>query len=174
MTRDEVKKILIVIENTFSTFKIENLTQTIDVWFGFLQGYPYETIDTALKMYISTSGSAFAPSISQLISMTHKPKELSQIDEISAWRLVRNAIRRGLYYFQEEYDKLPQEIQRAVGEPSQLRDWAMLESEVIDSVIQSNFTKRFSQMQKRKNEIEAMPDKVKQLIQGIGGAIEQT
>ena len=166
MTRDEVKKVLIVIENTFSTFKVENKTQTIDVWFSFLQGIPYEVIDNALKVYIATSGSAFAPSIPQLIAMTRKPKELSQIDEVSAWRLVRNAIRRGLYYYDEEFTKLPAEVQIVVGEPSQLRDWAMLESEVIDSVIQSNFTKRFSQMQKRQNEIEAMPDKVKQLIQG--------
>ena len=168
MTRDEVKKILIVIENTFSTFKVENKTQTIDVWFSFLQGIPYEVIDNALKAYIATSGSAFAPSIPQLIAMTRKPKELSQIDEVSAWRLVRNAIRRGIYYSDEEFAKLPAIVQLVVGEPSQLKDWALLESETIDSVIQSNFTKRFQSMQKRQNEIEALPEITKNLIGQIG------
>lgn len=172
MTRDEVKKILIVIENTFSTFKIENKTQTINVWESFLSDYPYEAINNALMIYIATSGSAFAPSIPQLISMTRKPKELSQMDEVTAWRLVRNAIRRSLYYSQEEFEKLPQEVKKAVGEPSQLRDWSMLESDVIDSVIQSNFTKRFSQMQSRQNEIEALPENIQTLIQGTTMRLE--
>ena len=169
MTRDEVKKILIVIESTFATFKVENKTQTIDVWYSFLKEIPYEVIDYALKAYIATSGSAFAPSIPQLIAMAKKPKELSQMDEVTAWRLVRNAIRRGLYYFTEEFEKLPPDVQRVVGEASQLRDWAMLESETIDSVIQSNFTKRYQAMQKRQTELEALPDNVRVLIGQIGG-----
>lgn len=168
MTRDEVKKVLIVIENTFSTFKVENKTQTIDVWFSYLKDIPYEVIDGALKIYIATSGSAFAPSIPQLIAMARKPQELTKVDEVSAWRLVRNAIRRSLYYFDEEYAKLPEEVQKVVGEPSQLRDWAMLESETIDSVIQSNFTKRYQAMQKRQTEIEALPESVRGLIGQIG------
>lgn len=169
MTRDEVKKVLIVIENTFATFKVENKTQTIDVWYSFLRDIPYEVIDYALKAYIATSGSAFAPSIPQLIAMARKPQELSQTDEVTAWRLVRNAIRRGLYYYDEEFKKLPPDVQRVVGEPSQLRDWAMLESETIDSVIQSNFTKRYQTMQKRQTEIEALPESVRGLIGQIGG-----
>lgn len=169
MTRDEVKKILIVIENTFNTFKVENKTQTIDVWYSFLKEIPYEVIDYALKAYIATSGSAFAPSIAQLITMARKPQELTKVDEVSAWRLVRNAIRRSLYYFDEEYAKLPEEVQKVVGEPSQLRDWSMLESETIDSVIQSNFTKRYQAMQKRQTEIEALPESVRGLIGQIGG-----
>lgn len=167
MTRDEVKKILIVIDSTFSTFKVDNLTQTIDVWHSFLSDIPYEVIDYALKAYIATSGSAFAPSIPQLIAMARKPKELSQTDEVTAWRLVRNAIRRGLYYFDEEYAKLPEDVQKVVGEPSQLRDWAMLESETIDSVIQSNFTKRYQTMQRRQTELDALPENVRGLIGGI-------
>ena len=169
MTRDEVKKVLIVIESTFATFKVENKTQTIDVWYSFLKEIPYEVIDYALKAYIATSGSAFAPSIPQLIAMARKPQELTKVDEVSAWRLVRNAIRRSLYYFDEEYAKLPEEVQKVVGEPSQLRDWAMLESETIDSVIQSNFTKRYQAMQKRQTEIEALPESVRGLIGQIGG-----
>ena len=86
---------------------------------------------------------------------------------MTAWRLVRNAIRRGLYYFDEEYAKLPEDVQRVVGEPSQLRDWAMLESETIDSVIQSNFTKRYQIMQRRQTELDALPENVRGLIGGI-------
>lgn len=171
MTRDEVKKILIVIENTFSTFKIENLTQTIDVWFGFLQGYPYETIDTALKMYISTSGSAFAPSISQLIGMMRKPQELSAPNEVEVWREVRKAIRNGNYGAETEFEKLSDTAKRMVGEPTQLREWAQLPSEDIDTIIQSNFKKRFETMQKRQAEIDSMPDEVKALIQGRNGGL---
>lgn len=173
MTRDEVKKILIVIENTFSTFKVENKTQTIDVWFSFLQDIPYEVIDNALKIYISTSGSAFAPSISQLIGMMRKPQELSAPNEVDVWREVRKAIRNGIYGAEAEFEKLSDTAKRMVGEPAQLREWAQLPSEDIDTIIQSNFKKRFEIMQKRQAEINAMPESVKKLIQG-GNLIEQT
>ena len=173
MTRDEVKKILIVIENTFSTFKVENKTQTINVWESFLKDYTYEAVNIALSIYISTSGSAFAPSISQLIGMMRKPQELSTPNEVDVWREVRKAIRNGNYGAETEFKKLSDTAKRMVGEPAQLREWAQLPSEDIDTIIQSNFKKRFETMQKRQNEIEAMPESVKKLIQG-GNLIEQT
>ena len=173
MTRDEVKKILIVIENTFSTFKVENKTQTINVWESFLKDYTYEAVNIALSIYISTSGSAFAPSISQLIGMMRKPQELSAPNEVDVWREVRKAIRNGNYGAETEFEKLSDTAKRMVGEPAQLREWAQLPSEDIDTIIQSNFKKRFETMQKRQAEINAMPESVKKLIQG-GNLIEQT
>lgn len=164
MTREEVKKILMVMDATYTNFKIENKQQTLDAWYFILADYDYNEIALALKSYIAASNSAFAPSVSELIGMTRKPAELTGMEEVTAWRMVRNAIRKSLYYSKEEFAKFPPEVQEVVGDPGQLREWAMLESSEIDTVIQSNFKKRFETMQKRRREVDAMPEEIKELI----------
>lgn len=165
MNREETKKILMVIDATYPNFKIENKQQTLDAWCFMLSDYDYNEIALGLKTYITTSGSAFAPSVSELIGMTRKPAELMQMDEVTAWGQVRRAIKRGLYYSVEEFNKLDSEVQKVVGSPEQLREWAMLPSDEIETVIQSNFRRRFETMQKRALELAAMPAEVLALIQ---------
>ena len=168
MTREETKKILTIIAMTYSNFEVKDKAKVIDAWHLFLSDYDYAAVEVALKTYVSTSGSAFAPSVSELIGMLRKPAELTQMEEVEAWRMVRNAIRRGLYYSKEEFEKFPPEVQEAVGESGQLREWAMLESSEIDTVIQSNFKRRFETMQKRRQEINSMPEEVRAFIEEKG------
>ncbi len=173
MNREETKKILMVIDATYPNFKIENKQQTLDAWHFMLSDYDYNEIALGLKTYITTSGSAFAPSVSELIGMTRKPAELTAIDEVTAWGQVRAAIRKGLYYSRDEFEKLDPDVQRAVGTPDQLREWAQLSSNEIETVIQSNFRRRFETMQKRAQEVEAMPAEVRQLLQNAALKISQ-
>lgn len=173
MNRDETKKILMIISATYPNFKIGDKTQAIDAWNFMLSDYSYNDIAVALKTYIATSGSAFAPSVSELIAMTRKPAELTAIDEVTAWGQVRAAIRKGLYYSREEFEKLDPDVQRAVGTPDQLREWAQLSSNEIETVIQSNFRRRFETMQKRAQEVAAMPAEVRQLLQNAALKISQ-
>lgn len=164
MTRDETKKIIMIMDAAYPNFKIEDAVGMVNTWHFFLNDYGYKAIESALKMYIATSSSGFAPSVSELIGMTRKPAELTDMEEVTAWRMVRNAIRKSLYYSKEEFAKFPPEVQEVVGDPGQLREWAMLESSEIDTVIQSNFKKRFETMQNRRREVDAMPEEIKELI----------
>lgn len=184
MTRDEVKKLLAIINVTYPNFKVENPTETVNIWFMLLEEYDFELIQMGLKIYITTSDSAFAPSVSQLIAMSRKPSELTEktllptYDEVTTWREVRQAIKNGIYHAEEEFKKLSPIAQRMVGDSQQIHEWAMLESETIDSVIQSNFKARFKDYQiaeatkaKRNREIAQMPREVQALIQKSAAAI---
>ena len=164
MTREETAKLLAAISALYPNFKVENRSFVIDAWFSMLEDFEYSAISEALKVYTRTVDDQFAPSVNKLIALTRKPSELTQMNEVTAWRLVRKAIGRGIYYSREEYEKLPEEVQQAVGDPEQIRQWAMLESSEIDTVIQSNFKRRFETMQKRRLEIEAMPAEMQELI----------
>lgn len=165
MTREEVKKLIMVIQATYPNWNIKNKQETLDAWDLFLADYDYNTMMMALKVYISTSDSGFAPSVSQLISMARKPKELTQADEGAIWREIRPCIRRGIYHAEEDFEKLSPMAKKVVGQPSQLREWALLESEVIDSVIQSNMKTRIKDIQRRDLEISAMPIEIQAMIQ---------
>lgn len=164
MTKDETAKILATISALYPNFKVDNKAVAINAWHLILEDHEYADISKAIKLYANTVDDQFAPSVNKLIALTRKPAELTQMNEVTAWRLVRKAIGRGIYYSREEYEKLPEEVQQAVGDPEQIRQWAMLESSEIDTVIQSNFKRRFETMQKRRLEIEAMPAEMQELI----------
>ena len=168
MTREECKKLIMICEATYPNFKYDNPQELLNAWSMMLEEFDGNEILLALKTFIHTSGSAFAPSISQLIAMTRKPKELAVVQEVDVWREVRPAIRNGLYHFEEEYKKLSPMAQKMVGDPSQLREWAMLPSEDIDTVVQSNFKKRYETMMKRETELAAMPKEVREMIGTVG------
>lgn len=156
MTRQECKQLLMIVEATYPNFRTASPGETLEAWNIFLADYDYNTILGALKIYINSSNSAFAPSVSQLIAMTRKPKELSAPTCTEVWREVRNAIRSGIYHHQEEFEKLSDFAKKCVGESAQLREWAMLESETIDSVIASNFEKTYKAMLNREYQIDAL------------------
>lgn len=174
MTRDEIKKILRVIEVTFKTYQVENKTLETDVWYGYFKDYSYEELDAALKVYVATENSAFAPSPSQIMGQINKLRSLNLPCEVDVWREVRPAISNGIYGAETEFEKLSPMAKRMVGDPQQLREWAMLPSEDIDTVVQSNFKSRFKAMQTRQAEISAMPMEIRQMIESnvkqIGGS----
>lgn len=153
---------------TFKTYQVENKTLETDVWYGYFKEYDYEIVETALKAYVATENTAFAPSPSQIIGQINKIRDLNTPQEVDVWREVRPAIRNGLYHFEEEYKKLSPMAQKMVGDPQQLREWAMLPSEDIDTVVQSNFKKRYETMIKRDAEISAMPKEVREMIGTVG------
>ena len=68
--------------------------------------------------------------------------------------LVQKAIRNSTYHADEEFAKLPETVQKAVSNPRQLQEWAMMEN--IDgrawNVMQSNFMRTYRfEIEKQKN-----------------------
>lgn len=163
MTREEAKKIIMIIASTYPTFKPNNMSMVVDSWHYFLADYDYNDIAIALKGYVTTSGSAFAPSAAQLIAMTGKKYEHEQLSALKAWELVNKAIRNSGYHAQEEFDKLPPLIQKCVS-PSQLHSWAMGDDKTIDTVVASNFMRVYDAEAKRDIETKMMPVEMKKLL----------
>ena len=159
MTRDEVKRMIHIIVATYPNFKSDNLTDTVDAWYFFLAEYSGKDVADALRLYVSTSGKGFPPSVDQIISLIHKPKENEGLTEGVAWSLVMNAISRSTYYSEEEFAKFPAEVQQAVGSPSQLKMWAMDEN-FNQSVVMSNFQRAYRAVMDRKR-FERKPESIK-------------
>ena len=61
---------------------------------------------------------------------------------------------------EEEYAKLPPLVQKTVGSPGQLREWAMMDSTSL-SVTGSHFQKSFEIMQKREKELALLPPDIR-------------
>lgn len=165
MTRDETIKILMVIQAAYPNYKPQDKTVAVNVWSEMLSDIPYEKVLSAVKAYIQTDNSGFAPAIGDVREKAHLIfSGEDDLNETAAWSLVLKAIRRSTYYSEEEFAKLPPVVQRAVSSPRQLREWATLED--MDgkalTVIQSNFQRTFRAEQQRERERRKLsPDVLK-------------
>ena len=81
--------------------------------------------------------------------------------------MVSKACSNGIYGYREEFAKLPPEVQRAVGAPEQLREWAMMDSDTVQSVVASNFQRNYRASQTRAREQAKLPPNVLQMIAGV-------
>lgn len=164
MTREETVKIIRIMVGSYPNYKPNDISETIDVWQMMLEEYSYQEVSIALKAYILSDDSGFAPSIGELVSKIHTITDPQELSEMEAWSLVSKAIRNSGYNSVEEFDKLPPLAQKAVGLPSQLRTWA-LDENYNEEVVSSNFIKCYQSELARQKELQKMPQNVRQLIE---------
>ena len=120
MTREETKQVLMIIQATYPNYKPPDRTIAINAWTMALEEYPYKAVEIALKAYIKTDTSGFAPSPGQVIQKIHIAEEYTELSEMEAWTLVARALRNGIYGADQEFDKLPRTVQKAAVSPDNL------------------------------------------------------
>ena len=152
--------------DSYPNYKPNNISETVDVWHMMLSDYDYNIVAMALKAYILSDTSGFAPSIGQLVAKIQtltKPKELS---EMEAWSLVKKAIRNSAYDYVEEFHKLPHIIQKCIGSAYQLKCWA-LDEDFNEQVASSNFARSYRTMVARQEEFLKMPQEIRDVISSV-------
>lgn len=177
MTEDEIRKLCFTVNALFPTFNVENPDATVAAWHMALAEYPAEAVMLSLQMYVKTNNTAFAPSVAQLISGIYKPQERERLTEGEAWNLVKRAIQDGNYHAEERFNELPEDVQKAVGSPNMIQQWACTDSEDVNTVIMSNFQRNYRTVVQRSIEdakisplmmemAKAIGDKQQKLLQG--------
>lgn len=165
MIREETVEIIHTICDCYPNFKPEDLSRTIDAWQVMLEEYSCEQVAVALKAYITSNTSGFAPSVGEIVAKIQLVSQPQELDGMAAWGLVSKALRNGTYGAVEEFNKLPPLVRQAVGIPGNLKNWATSDYQTIETVIQSNFLRTYETAVKRANEINRMPDNIKSLIE---------
>ena len=167
MTREETVKIIRIMCDSYPNYKPNNISETVDVWCMMLEDYNYNQISVALKAYVTSDTSGFAPSIGELIAKIQMISQPQELNEMEAWSLVSKALRNGTYGAVEEFSRLPPTVQEAVGNPDNLRNWATSDYKVIETVIQSNFIKTYRSVTSRTEEIKRVPAEIQKLIEKV-------
>ena len=170
MTRDETIKILMVIQAAYPNYKPQDKTIAVNVWSEMLVDIPYEKVSMAVKAYIQSDKSGFAPSIGDIREKVQDIfAEENDLNETTAWSMAWKAICNSGYHAEEEFAKLPPVVQRAVHSPAQLREWALLEN--IDgktiTVLQSDFQRVFRMEQQKEKERRKLSPDVLRLMQPL-------
>ena len=165
-TDKETRKIIAVLMVAYPNYKPINIDFTVSVWTDMLSDYSYSEVDMAIKTYISTDTSGFAPAIGQVIDKIKSITTPRQMTDAEAWSLVRKAISDSSYNATDRFNELPVTCQRAVGSPAQLRMWA-LDASYNENVVSSNFMRSYRTEVARQNELSRMPSEVRQIIEKI-------
>ncbi len=140
-----------------------------NVWYALLQDLTYEQANLAVQKYMITE--KFPPTIADI---RQKANEIVQPDveiltELEAWSLVRKALSNSGYHAEEEFAKLPEACRIAVGSPANLREWAMMDTDEVETVEQSHFIRNYRTAQKRMKEEAMIPANVRTLIAKMKG-----
>lgn len=168
MTRDETINVLLTIQAAYPNFRVPDKTITVNTWYSLLGGYDYSQVISAVEAFVRSNKSGFAPSVGQIIDQICSIYSNDDINEITAWGMVMKALRNSAYHAEEEFEKLPTSIKRAVSSPGQLKEWATMEN--LDgtglNVIQSNFMRTYRlESEREKEKIRMNPEYLNLLLQ---------
>lgn len=162
MNRQEVTKILMTMQVSFPNFRIENKEQAILVWSEMLGDVSAEDVNRALAKFIMADTKGFAPSIGQLRALIFDSP--SALSDGEAWDLVYNALCNSNYHAQEEFNKLPEDVRRAVGGADTLRSWAAMDSEAV-TVAESNFKRSYRAIVEARHKYNRLPETMRPQIE---------
>lgn len=167
MNKQETAKILAVIKQTYPAFYYrqseDDIKKSVNLWQSLFEDDDAVIVGAALKSFIVSDASGYPPTPGQIKEKMRLIMHPDHLSEADAWQAVKIAMRNGIYGAEEEYAKLPEEVKR-VCSVSDIRDWAKMDTEDINTVVQSNFLKGFRRRQEQLEQVEMLPSSVKRLI----------
>lgn len=168
MTREEFAVLVKAMKAVYSSENFIADKDAFNVWYGLLQDLPYEQANLAIQKYMTSE--RFPPTIADIRTKATEiiaPAEES-MSELQAWALVQRALRNSGYNSEEEFAKLPEACQRAVGTAANLKEWALMDSDQVATIEQSHFIRNYRTSVQRMKEEARLPENVRMLIADMG------
>ncbi len=154
MTIEEVKQILNILTSTYTKeyVNLSNIQKDllIKTWEISFKNISYDIVLDAVIKYINEPKKcAFPPKPGDLKEIIYDNMENEEISDLEAWSMVKRAIRNNQELAKKEFYKLPDIIQKAIGDYSQLVIWGRSDISQ-ESFIQNSFIKSFREAKKIK------------------------
>lgn len=156
-----------------SYYKGENdVGQAANLWAELFADDDALVVAAAVKAFIVNDEKEFPPAIGQIKAMVLDLTSEKELTEMEAWGLVERALHNAYYNTQAEFDKLPTVVQRLVGSPSTLREWSIINTDTVQSVIASNFQRSYRTRVKSEREFMALPQTSKDILAELAGKMD--
>ncbi len=174
MSYRETLQIMAILKTAYPNYYKggSDLEQAANLWAELFKDDDADVVAAAVKAFIVNDEKGFPPVIGQIKTLIRdltKPKEMT---ELEAWGLVSTALCNSLYNSENEYRKLPPVLQRIVGSPSVLREWAQTDSAEVQTVIASNFQRSYRARAKGEREFMALPQSTKDFLTRLAGKFD--
>ena len=156
--------------HTYKNFTKEDTEVFINLWTEMFDE-PNEVDLEAFKAVLSKKKD-FAPSIAdvkeKILEMTMSEAFMT---EEEAWTKVKSCMSN--YRASEMFETLPNILKSLVGNPNQLREWALMNRDQLDTVVKSNFVRSYKQKANAEREKLLMPTSAKLTEKKVQKAIRE-
>lgn len=152
MTDAEIKKLIFVCKANYPAiyqkYSKDDLENQLIAWRMCLDGYTYDEASKGLMAYMRTDKKGFPPVAGQIIDHIQSLQAKDEILPSQAWDMVMRGIKNGSYGAEDEYAKLPELVQEAIGSAQYLRDCAG-DSGFNEGVARGQFERNYAIVCKR-------------------------
>ena len=168
MTYDETLKIFAVLKANYNNF-FKSITRAdaegqVGLWADMFQDEPYSLVSTAVKCYIATDVSGYPPNVGIIKEQIRKLTQKDDMTEQEAINLIMKALSNSIYDSEKEFNKLPPVLQSLVGSPNTLREWAVMDSDTVNSVVASNVMRSYRVAVEKQRQRDALPAEIRNLL----------
>lgn len=178
MNRLECSLVLGALQSAFPSFykgmKQEQVAEITDLWTKMFEDDDFNAVMAAVQTLIATRMESYPPTIGEVKAKLAMLKNPEEISEQEAWAMVSKACQNGYYHAKEEFEKLPEVVQRSIGNPDQLKVWSQMDSATVESVVASNFMRTFKVKKQQQKELDMMPTEIKQYMAAVSEKLQMT
>lgn len=158
MTRDECKILVKALRATYTNDSFIPDADSFNVWFAMLEDLPYQIASKAVQHHIQSSDKI--PTIANIRKRAAEIiRDGQEITDGEAWSMVSKAICRSGYNSEEEFSKLPEDVQRSIGDARQLFVWSQMDINEVETVVQSQFLRSYRAKKALDDKISMLPQK---------------
>ncbi len=173
MNREEIIDILEILKTAYPRF-YANMTKdeaekTIRLWNEMFKDDAPELVAIAVKKLIMEL--QFPPTIADIKNTMYKLTDRTE-DNTELWNKFLKALSNSGYNSKEEYEKLPEIVQRFVGSSERLKDYAMMELDTVNTVVKGQFLKQIDSLKIRQKENAMLPKETRKFIDNIANKMD--
>lgn len=168
MTLKETIQLIIILKEYYPiSVENENIETKAQAWYMILKDHDPNIVTNAALAFVATDKKGFMPTPGQIlgkIETINCDAGGAKMTEMEAWGYVAKALRNSTYNSVAEWEKFPKIVQECVT-PSLLKDWATIEEESVQTVVQSHFARNFRAKKEQKEqraEWEKLPKTVQE------------
>lgn len=171
MNRDDVIKILSILKTAYPNFykniSKEDAERTIELYQTMFCDCDTKIVITAIKELINSF--KYPPTIADIKNKMYELYNNNNDKSASElWDNLVKAICNSGYNSESEFEKLPKEVKEFVRNPRQLKEMALMDSDIVHSVIKGQFLKQIDVIKERRKSENMMLPETKLLISKIG------
>ena len=176
MTKKEMAEIIAIMQanypDDFRGMSDKAMNGKINLWFMQFRDDDYKDVLAAVMAHIATDTGRWMPPVGVIKAKLTEIRLPEELTPQEAWELVSKATRNSTYNSVEEFDKLPPVVQRLVGSPMQLKEWAAMDTDTLQSVVGSNFQRSYKVRAAKEREFLALPSAVQQTMMQIAAGMK--
>lgn len=166
MTKKETAIIMDILQAAYPRFYInqspEDKKRALFLWSAMFENVNIEVCKYAVYRVIEQL--KYPPTPADVLEKIKEIQDINESTDIELWNEALKAIKEGMYFTQEKFNKLSAPVKKFFGGPSNIKEYALMDIQTVNSVIKGQFLKQIKSVIQKEEEREKLPNNIKKLL----------